>query len=144
MHTKGITREVAEICRKYNISDLYVFGSRSEEIEGLVSGRRPSADQSGSDVDVGVLPSEMAEWSPEKRVELSMELEDLFQVGKVDLVLLPEAEPYLALDIIRGALLFTRDPDQQARYELYVLRRAGDLMPFKRERLRMILEEGAR
>jgi hypothetical protein len=73
-----------------------------------------------------------------------MELEDLFEVGRVDLVLLPEADPYVALDVIRGELLYTRDPDRQARYELYVLRRAGDLLPFKKERMRMILEEGAR
>lgn len=43
-----------------------------------------------------------------------------------------------------GGLLYTRDPDSQARYELFVLRRAGDLMPSKKERMRMILEEDAR
>jgi hypothetical protein len=48
------------------------------------------------------------------------------------------------VDIICGELLYTSDPDQQARYELFVLRRAGDLLPFQRERTRMILEEGAR
>lgn len=144
MHAQDIAKKIAEICRKYNISDLYAFGSRSEEIAGLVSGRQASLEPGASDVDLGVLPAETAEWSPEKRVRLSMELEDLFQVDRVDLVLLPEAEPYLALDIIRGDLLYTADPDQQARYELFVLRRAGDLMPFKRERIRMILEEGAR
>jgi hypothetical protein len=78
------------------------------------------------------------------RVRFTMELEDLFEVGRVDLVLLPEADPYVALDVIRGELLYTQDPDRQARYELYVLRRAGDLLPFKKERMRMILEEGAR
>ena len=71
-------------------------------------------------------------------------MEDLFDVERVDLVLLPEADPFLALDIIRGELLYTRDPNQQARYELYVLRRAGDLLPFQKIRTRMILEEGAR
>ena len=77
-------------------------------------------------------------------MKLTMDLEDLFHVDRLDLVLLPEADPYLALDIIRGELLYTIDPDAQARYELFVLRRAGDLLAFKKERTRMILEEGAR
>ncbi len=138
----ALPRLLQEICRRYDVADLYVFGSRAQEIEDLISGRQASLEQSTSDVDIGVLPATRAEWSAEKRVRLTIELEDLFQVERVDLVLLPEAEPYLALDIIRGALLYTRDPDSQARYELFVLRRAGDLMPFKKERMRMILEEG--
>ena len=96
------------------------------------------------DVDIGVLPAKKESWTPKKGAKLSIDLEDLFQVNCVDLVLLPEAEPFLALDIIRGELLYTNDPDRQARYELFVLRRAGDLLPFQKERTRMILEEGAR
>lgn len=62
----------------------------------------------------------------------------------MDLVILQETDPFLAVEIIRGELLYTEDPDKEARYELYVLRRAGDLLPFKKERIRMIMEEGAR
>jgi hypothetical protein len=62
----------------------------------------------------------------------------------VDLVLLPEADAFLALEIIRGELLYSDDLDRQARYQLFVLRRAGDLAPFQKERIRAILEEGAR
>ncbi len=137
-----IARRLEEICRSYGVADLYVFGSRAGEVEDLVSGGRVSLEPSGSDVDIGVLPAERAEWGPERRVRLSMELEDLFQVDRVDLVLLPQAEPYLALDVIRGGLLYTEDADRQARYELYVLRRAGDLMPFKKERMRSLHAEG--
>ena len=79
-----------------------------------------------------------------QKSQLAIELEDLFHAGRVDLVLLPEADPFLSADIIAGELLFTKDPDQQARYELFVLRRAGDLLPFKKARTRMILEEGGR
>lgn len=38
----------------------------------------------------------------------------------------------------------SNDLDERARYELLLLRRAGDLFYFKKERMRMILEEGAR
>mgnify|MGYP001615923093 CR=1 FL=1 len=81
---------------------------------------------------------------PSKRVRLSFEIEDLLEVSRVDLVILQEAEPFLALEIIRGELLYAEDMDRQAGYELYLLRRAGDLLPFKKERIRMIMEEGAR
>jgi hypothetical protein len=54
-------------------------------------------------------------------------------------VILPEAPPYLALDVVRGEWLYVGDADVEAVYQLYVLRRAGDLAPFERARLQMIL-----
>jgi len=39
-----------------------------------------------------------------------MALEELFQTDRVDLVILPEADPYLALDIIRGELFAINRP----------------------------------
>jgi hypothetical protein len=57
---------------------------------------------------------------------------------------MPGADAFLCADIVAGELLYTADPDEQARYELFVLRRAGDLLPFKKARMHMILEEGAR
>lgn len=141
MHIK---QKLKGICKRYNIADLYVFGIRAKEILAMVNDQAFSSSKPESDVDIGILPADHNNWPPEKKVQLSIELEDLFQVARVDLLLLPETDPYLALDIIRGELLYTNDPDRQARYELYVLRRAGDLLPFKKERTRMILEEGAR
>jgi hypothetical protein len=55
------------------------------------------------------------------------------------LVILPEAKPYLALDVVRGELLCVTDVDAEAAYQLYVLRRAADLAPLERERRRMVL-----
>ena len=77
-------------------------------------------------------------------MNLAVGLEELFGVNRVDLVLLPDAEPFLALDIIRGELLYADDPLDQAYYELFVIRRAGDLLPFKRERIDLILRGVAR
>ena len=134
---------ITDIANRYRIADLYVFGSRKRDILACIIGQ-PILQQPESDVDFGVLPIKLDEWHPARRVKFCIEMEDLFQVDRIDLVLLPEADPYLALDILRGELLYTRDPDQQARYELFVLRRAGDLIPFKKERNRMILQEGAR
>lgn len=137
-------RALTDMAGRYGVADLYVFGSRAREVADRVFGRPVRRSHPDSDMDFGVLPLHREPWSPQKRVDLTQELEDLFEVRRVDLVLLPEAEAFLAVDVIRGELLYTHDPDQQARYELFVLRRAGDLLPFKRERIRMILEQGAR
>jgi hypothetical protein len=97
------------------------------------------ADFPESDVDIGVLPLPGCDLPVESRVSLMQALEDLFGAARVDLVILPEAPPYLALDVVRGELLYTVDADVEAAYQLYVLRRAGDLASFERARLRMIL-----
>ncbi len=140
-----IFEEITDICKKQRIADLYAFGSRAAEIAGQVRGQAiKQSEHFASDVDIGVLPIDMPRFGPFQRVSLAIAIEDLFDVARVDLVVLPEADAYLALEIIRGELLYTDNPDRQARYELYVLRRAGDLLPFKKQRMRMIMEESAR
>lgn len=139
--------KLAELCIQYEVLDLYVFGSRAKEIQARIHGRPFScaaSETSESDVDFGVLPKDATSWGIGKKVDFAAALEDLCRVRRVDLVVLPEADPFLAADIISGELLYTSDPDRQARYELYVLRRAGDLLPFKKDRVRKIFEEGAR
>ena len=76
-------------------------------------------------------------------MRLAIALEDVLDVDRVDLVILPEANPYLVLDVVCGELLCVTDPDAEAAYQLYVLRRAGDLAPLERERRRMLLAEEA-
>jgi predicted nucleotidyltransferase len=138
------TDTLKKLCQTYGVHDIYAFGSRAGEMLAWIRGDSIQSAHPDSDVDIGILPLSSAKCDAERKVSFSMELEDFFTVSQVDLVLLPEAEPFLALDIIRGELLYTVDRDEQARYELFVLRRAGDLLPFKKERIRMILEEGGR
>lgn len=73
------------------------------------------------------------------KVGLAVALEDLFNCARVDLVVLPEVDPFVAADVICGELLVTRDQYEADEYELYVLRRAGDLIPLERERQELIL-----
>jgi len=94
-------------------------------------------------VDIGVLPRQGATLSPRQKVELTMEFEDLFHADRVDMIVLPEADPFLAVSIIQGERIYCADTLVADEYELYVLRRAGDLIPLERERMRLILgEEG--
>jgi predicted nucleotidyltransferase len=141
MATDGHNKTYAlqALANRYHLNAIYAFGSRCEEIRLQLAGKPFNRDFSGSDLDIGVQPAEKCRLSPKDKVTLAIELEDLFHVPRVDLVLLSEATPFLALDIIRGELIYCSDYDAQAEYELYVLRRAGDLAHFERKRRRHIL-----
>lgn len=138
------SQRLQAICSAFPIDALYVFGSRAQEIAGGLAGELVQVSKGPSDVDIGVQVRRGERLGAEQRVELTIRLEDLLEVPRVDLVVVQEAEPFLALDIIRGELLYCADPLRQAEYELYVLRRAADLAPFERLRRHLILYESAR
>ncbi len=137
--TKDIMNDIRAICARYDIDALYTFGSRALEVGGYIRGRGGIAHETKVDVDMAVLPKKGCYLSPRERVRLTLDLEDLLGVYMVDLVILSEAPPFLALDIIRGEELYSADPDRTAEYELYVMRRAGDLAYFERQRRAQIL-----
>jgi hypothetical protein len=110
----------------------------------VVTCGQPLTNTTTSDIDIGVLPLPGDSLDPRAKVRLMAELEDLFGAGRVDLVSLPEAPPFLAIEIMRGELLYDADPDRSAEYELFVLRRAADLEPYERERVRDVLAGFAR
>jgi len=137
----NIRNELQKIAERYGLSAIYAFGSRAAETGARVRGKNHPAQAlpSDSDLDLGIQPSRRTRLTARDKVRLSLAVEDLFQVPGVDLVVIPEVDPFLALEIIRGELLFCTDPDEQAEHELHVLRRAGDLASYERERRRLIL-----
>jgi predicted nucleotidyltransferase len=134
-----IENGLGHIGSRYDLVALYAFGSRAREIAGKVRGEGISPKESESDVDIGVQPKPGRHLNAKKRVQVAIELEDILDVNRVDLVVLGEADPFLELEVVRGELLYCADADAQAEYELYVLRRAGDLAFYARERWQQIL-----
>lgn len=105
---------------------LYLFGSRAR---GEATER--------SDVDVGIL------FCQEVALRDVLLLEDALEqhLGlPVDVVDAARASAFLALDVIRGERVYCSDPDRCDEFELYVMRRAGDLAPFERERRRLLMQ----
>jgi predicted nucleotidyltransferase len=129
-----------QICQEFNVAILYVFGSRAIEVRDWLQGKLDSLAPGPSDVDVGVKATHGVRWSVKDKVNLAIELEDLFGVNRVDLVALNSADPFLAEEIIRGERLYAQDEYAADEYDLYVLRRAGDQAPLEREWLAQILE----
>ncbi len=127
------------LCAAHGVRALYLFGSRAGEALCWLRGEREAMDAAGSDLDVAVLPDPARWWDITAKVRFAADLEDLFDVGRVDLGLLPEMDPFVAVEAIRGERVFADDPDAADEYELYLLRRAGDLAPFERHRIAVIL-----
>jgi len=129
-----LAQGLADVSARYHLDAIYVFGSRAGEVAARVAGRPVAVDHARSDIDIGVLPARGALRDPWDRGGLVADLETLFDVPRVDVVILPEAPPFLALEVIRGERIYVADPDAEAHYELYVLRRAGDLAHFEQAR----------
>jgi predicted nucleotidyltransferase len=140
----SIEEKLKAISGRYGLGALYVFGSRAAEIASRVRGRPGSIEFPASDVDIAVQPAPGKRLTAQDRVRLTIELEDLFGARRVDLVVLPEADSFLALDVIRGELLYCADEDAQAEDELFILRRAGDLAHYAYQRRQEILTGDAR
>lgn len=130
--------KLAELCQQFSIDILYAFGSRGQEAARFILENLPMP-VSASDLDIGVLSARPLD--VHEKVALAIALEDLFDVNRVDLVVLPEADPFLAANVIRGERLYERDSYQADEYDLYILRRAGDLIPLERERQALIMEK---
>jgi predicted nucleotidyltransferase len=132
---------LADLAERFGLDAIYLFGSRAKEISAFLRGERMLDPARHSDVDVGVMPAPGQQLTVRDKVRLAIALEDMWDVDRVDLIVLPQASPFLAVDIVAGERVYTRDAYTMDEYELYVLRRAGDLEPFERERRRRLLWE---
>jgi len=130
-------RRISALARRCGLEVIYAFGSRAREILAVAQGKKPPSSRPSSDLDIGILPGRPL--SVEEKVRIAVFFEDLFDVPRVDVVSLPDAPSGLAAEIVSGELLFARNEKNEADLQLYQLRRAADLLPFERERARMIL-----
>jgi predicted nucleotidyltransferase len=135
---------LSKICNRHRIDLIYAFGSRAREVGDFLYGLGKMDKRTTSDVDIGIKASpRRGALAVREKVKVAAEMEELLGVERVDVIILSEADPFLSANIVRGERIFCRDPYAADEYELYVLRRAGDLAPLERERLRMIFTKAA-
>ena len=130
-------KKIETLADKYQLQLIYAFGSRAKEILNTVEGKKSLSTTSNSDLDIGIKSEKPL--SVQKKVEIAVFLEDLFDVPRVDVVEIPEAPVILALDIVQGELLYAQDENFEAEYQLYIMRKAADLMPYERLKQKIIL-----
>jgi predicted nucleotidyltransferase len=137
-----LTGQLYKMCDHHEIDLVYAFGSRACEVKNFLLGLGNMDESITSDVDIGIKGSPARGPMPvREKVETAEAMEDLLGVERVDLVVLSEADPFLSANIVRGERIFSRDSYAADEYELYILRRAGDLVTLERERLNMIFNE---
>lgn len=130
-------KKITEIASMYRLQIIYTFGSRAKEALDMVEGRISHLSSAPSDLDIGVKPEKPL--TVEEKVEIAMFFEDLFDLQRVDVVVLPEASILLALQIVTGEILYRQDQTYEAEYQLYIMRRAAELLPFERLKQKMIM-----
>ena len=141
----ALQEQLLEICDRNGLDLVYSFGSRGRELKDYLNGFAALDKNNLSDVDIGVrLSTTRATMSVREKVQVAAEMEELLGVERVDLVILQEADPFLSANIVRGERIFSRDPYMADEYELYILRRAGDLAPLEHERLSMVFTKAGR
>ena len=124
------------------MESAYVFGSRAGEIRHFLNGKGEPLIPAHSDVDIGVKIKRGVSLKVREKVQLGIELEDLFNVNRVDLLVISEVDPFVAANIVRGERIYCEDEDRADEYDLYILRRAGDLIYLERKRMALALGEG--
>lgn len=137
-----IRDSLVRLAERYRLDAIYAFGSRADEARRATAGDVGLAPGNPSDLDIGVLPQPAAHLDAVDRADLTLALERVFAVRRVDLVVVPEASPFLAAEIVSGEVLGAANAEREAEFQLYVLRRAGDLAPFEREREGIVMGGG--
>lgn len=132
-------RTLQEICRRFDVAILYAFGSRAKEALAWLDDPARVMSPGPADLDIGVKASASVHWTLAEQVALTQRLEDFFGIHRVDLIPVMRADPFLAANIIRGERLYAASQNAADEYDLYILRRAGDLIPYERERIAQIL-----
>jgi len=139
---EDLKRGLETLAAECGLLAIYVFGSRAQEVAARAAGLPVTAAHPESDVDVGVEPQRDRRLTAQDRVRIMQRLESLLGAQRIDLVILPEANAFLAADVVRGELLLATDLDAEAEVQLYYLGRAADLAPLLREQWRETVGSG--
>lgn len=131
--------DLANLCRKFGVLSLYSFGSRAEEARAYLEGKKNTWDEGKRDLDIGITPAEGKLQTWHDHILFIVALEELFSYEPVDLVIIPRISPFLAVSVIRGELLYCDNLYRQAMEELYILRRAADLIPIAEQYFQALL-----
>ncbi len=118
------------VSRRHGLNAVYLFGSRSDCGRRLLEGEHQPAG--GSDLDVGVVFRD-PDFDPRALSALLVDLEEVFQPLRVDLVPLQRLDALFQYEAINGHRVAALDPMAADEYELVVMRRAAELLPIERE-----------
>jgi predicted nucleotidyltransferase len=130
---KEHTEQLQQLFSTYGVVLAYLFGSQAEGKAGPLS-----------DVDIAVLLGQQVDHEQWFQVQLDLmgELMDLFHRNDVDVVILNQATPLLAFQIVRYGKIIYEDKSSQPAVDFaaYAISRYADTAPLRRLK-RHYLEE---
>lgn len=125
------TEALGEICRRYGLGLVYLFGSQAEVGERYLEGDA-FLPVRGSDLDVGVVFINPPDSAVPIYGELYAELSSLLDPFEVDLVFLHEVDSLFRYQVILGELVYAVNEAFQEEFEERVMKEAADLRFKKR------------
>ena len=121
--------KLIEICQKYNIALVYLFGSQKENSLKLLNGEKVEINDPLADIDVGIVFSQDIESIPDRHKVYSNiynDFEDLFLPYHLDLVFLQECHSVFQSEALLGICVYSISEEFKDEYEMMILRRAAD------------------
>jgi predicted nucleotidyltransferase len=120
---------LAAVCRRHGVAAVYLFGSRADDGKRVLAG--DPVPTAASDLDVGVLFADPS-FHPRLLTRLQVDLDEVFDPLRVDLVPLQRLDALFQFEAIDGHRVAAPDPLAADEYELLVMRRAAELLPIER------------
>lgn len=121
--------EILDICRRFDLLAVYLFGSRADDGLRLIDGER--VERGTADLDVGIVS--VSPVVPALLYStLQVAFEDVFDPLAIDLVPLHHVDPLLAFSAIDGHRIAARDATAVDLFELDVMRRGAELLGIQR------------
>ena len=122
-------KKIRDICQKYNIALVYLFGSQKENSLNILNEEKVDIKDPLADIDVGIVFSQDIESIPERHKVYSYiynDFEDLFLPYHLDLVFLQECHSVFQTEALLGICVYSISEEFKDEYEMMVLRRAAD------------------
>ena len=118
--------KIDEICKKYNITLCYLFGSRQNEGKAVLYGEKLEIVDTESDIDFAVLFIKPPKNALETYATLSVDLQELVSPFRADLLFLHEVDHLIQLEAINGINIYAINNDFRESYEEKVMMLASD------------------
>ena len=121
--------KLRDICQKYNIALVYLFGSQKENSLNILNEEKVDIKDPLADIDVGIVFSQDIESIPDRHKVYSNiynDFEDLFLPYHLDLVFLQECHSVFQSEALLGICVYSISEEFKDEYEMMVLRRAAD------------------
>lgn len=119
-------KKIEQICKRYNISLCYIFGSQKEKGLAIMEGKEVNIIDPESDIDFAVQFVSPPQNPLETYAYLSLDLQDIASPFKADILFLHEVDHLIQLEVIKGINIYCINEVIREDYEEKVMMFASD------------------